>query len=99
MQFNSADVAQGIEAGLARARERFAASAAPTSTTQLRNQIQRAFEEWPEDLSSSFVQLVAELTTMAAVARAWNKEPQLRDDEVLAFMAHASTFLNSFKHK
>lgn len=99
VEFNAADVTRGIDIGVTRAQGRFSPLAAPASTTALRNQIQRALQGWPEDLSPSFVELIAELTTLAAVARAWNHEPVLRDDEVLAFLGHAAAFLNSFKHK
>jgi len=99
MRLDPLDVTRGIEVGLIRAKNRFGPRAEPTSATQIRNQVARAFEDWPEQLSSPFVQLVAELVTTASIARAWNEEPPLRDDEVLAFLAHASSFLNSFKHK
>lgn len=99
MRVDPTDITEGIALGLFRARNHFGPRAKPRSGVSIRNQVSRAFEDWPEQLSPAFVQLIAELVTTASIARAWNEEPPLRDDEVLAFLAHASSFLNSFKHQ
>lgn len=101
MDYDNADVLAGVGAGRSRAEEafRYATDSTLFNESAAAESVTRALEQWPGDLSPRFVQLFAELTALGAFARTANGEPELSDDAILAMLAHAASFFNSFKHK
>lgn len=97
MNFDINDVKKGIGKGLARAKQHFLN--VPTTTNEIEVKISGALNDWSRDLSNRFVELFAELTTLAEITRWVNEEPLLSEDELIAFLGNAALFFNSFKHR
>jgi hypothetical protein len=98
MLVNPNDVSTGVQAGTGRARRRFQNQSLDLDG-QSRDTIETVLGWWPLDLHGEFVRLFVELSTMASIARSFNQEPLLSEDELAAYLAHSASFFNSFKHK
>ncbi|TAK96498.1 MAG: hypothetical protein EPO07_14460 [Verrucomicrobia bacterium] len=98
MNANPTEIKNGIQAGLTRSLPHFRGKI-DRQPDYLYSLLENALRSWPEDSQDRFVNLFAELTTIAAVARVANQEPQLTMDDVRAFLGHSIAFFNSFTHK
>jgi hypothetical protein len=102
VQLNPDDIDAGYDAGRALAEARFGKMAlvlASSAIAKSHRQLATILTAWPQDLSTDFVRLFAQLHALAAIARSVNDEPPLTEDDTRAFLAHAASFFNSFKHK
>ena len=98
MIFNQQELQQGISDGFSRASAFY-----PIFPQQQRSDVENALTQvlntWPGEANDRFVRLFAELATIGATARFEYKEPQPSEDDLRAFLAVATWFLNSFTHK
>lgn len=102
MQFEVLTLKDGIAAGLARGREAFPAFAGQLTHAfeeSLGDSLWKVLMQWPVEAHPRFVFLFAELSAIAAVARAVNQEAPLSEDDLRSFLGHSFAFFNSFKHR
>jgi hypothetical protein len=97
MRFDPGLLDDGLTAANQRTKSYF--KVAPEKLRDLDGPLRRALEEWPAAANPRFVTLFVELWAIAESARLVNEEPRLTENEIRAFLGHASTFLNSFIHK
>jgi hypothetical protein len=92
----SEEIEKGLEAGWTRAEgvELMGDRDELSNAYQL---LVGVIEGWYEELSPWFQGLMAEQVATATCARTANREPTLRYEDVLLYLAHGSTFLDSFK--
>jgi hypothetical protein len=96
-QFNPGDLEQGRVAALERLnREGFSITAGGLDTAL--NLVSQVLGPWPAQLHPRFVRLFTENVAVAVAARAVYQEGSLTLDEVTAFLAVDSWFMNSWKH-
>ncbi|MDT0501755.1 MULTISPECIES: hypothetical protein [unclassified Halomonas] len=88
----------GIDAGIGRSNE-FLGSVPQMDFDEFRNELDSIFMAWPEELSPRFLALFSELAIIAAISRAKYEHPALTRDDLVAYLAHSASFVNSFKHK
>jgi hypothetical protein len=87
-----------VEAGLERARQHGIYS----SRSEIRNELDaltRVVQEWPEELSTRFVELITEQVTVASVARRYYGDPHLDDESIRSYISHSVAFFNSWRHR
>lgn len=96
MVIDPAVVKQGLDAGYARIEKALGVQRAQLGFVD--SKIRDVLASWPLQLSDRFVVLFSELVMVAAAARVKYKEPQLREDEIRAYLAHSAFFLNSWGH-
>ena len=98
MKFNQIDFDDGVKRGTNRMRLHFKIASLSLAGSD-RAKIDKVLSGWPHDLSESFVELFAEMSTLASLARSQYNEPPLTDDELKAFLTHSTSFFNSLKHR
>jgi hypothetical protein len=98
MAFSIRDVRDGVGDGIKRANQHF--TGLPYSLDQdAEGKLARVLEPWPIEYNPRFVRLFSELVTIADAARSKYNEPPLTEGEVRGFLAHSSSFFNSFTHR
>jgi hypothetical protein len=60
--------------------------------------LQQVVDAWPFQLSGPFVTLVSGVVGAAAAAREANDYPPLSEDELIGYLAHSASILDSLKH-
>ena len=99
-EFNERDeedaLTAGVNAGISRISPYF--DIERNRLLSIEEDIRSAIDDWPFELNDPFVALFAEVVTVAATARIANEERPLDTDEILAYLAHSYSFLNSWKH-
>jgi hypothetical protein len=92
----STEIEKGLEAGWSRA-EGVDLRGYHDELSNAHQLLVRVIEGWYEELSPWFQALMAEQVATATCARTANGEPTLRYEDVLLYLAHSTTFLDSFK--
>jgi hypothetical protein len=98
MNFNPQDLRQGISNGFARASVFYSVSPQQQGP-DIESALTQVLNTWPDEANDRFVQLFAELVTIAATARSEYQEPQLSENDLRAFLAVSFSFFNSFTHR
>jgi len=92
------EFAEGIRLGVQRARLKLENRDIVLSE-QGQQLIRDSMERFPDELSGRFVELFAEMATIAVVTRAEYEEPDLTAENFDEFLGHSIFFMNSFRHR
>jgi hypothetical protein len=98
MQIERNDLIKGIARGFERTAVHFGAPP-EHQREEIEYVLRRVFERWPGEVHPRFVQMFAELATVAIAARAQYHEPGLSEDDFRRFLETSIDFFNSFTHR